>query len=176
MEMALRPFHENEHRLFIVHRAAQLMDDTKGWTWAEPLFRAAVQYLVSRPDIRQSEITRALWDTTERAVHASIIESAVETRIQRDYGDEPRLSRTMASLPRAEVISLTGAEMLRRSGFDSNAVTGTCGVPDLLQDPTVEPQVHALAMDAALLGPRTFRQQSCRSGWCKSPERPDLTP
>ncbi len=55
IEAALRQFHENEHRLLIVHRASQLMDDTDGWTWAEPLFRAAVQYLASRPDIRSAE-------------------------------------------------------------------------------------------------------------------------
>ena len=170
IEVALRQFHENEHRLLIVHRAAQLMEDSNGWTWAEPLFRAAVQYLASRPDVRQTEIPPVPLDMAGRPGHVSRIESAVEALVQADYGDEPRLLRAMTGLPRVEVVALTGAEMLRRSRFDAHAVTGIHCALDLLHDPTVDPHVQALAMEAALLGQRTRRQKERRSTWRSAPQ------
>lgn len=170
IEVALRQFHENEHRLLIVHRAAQLMEDTNGWTWAEPLFRAAVQYLASRPDVRQTEIPPVPLDMAGRPGHVSRIESAVEALVQADYGEEPRLLRVMTGLPRVEVVALTGAEMLRRSRFDAHAVTGIHCALDLLHDPTVDPHVQALAMEAALLGQRTRRQKERRSTWRSAPQ------
>ncbi|PSR22044.1 MAG: hypothetical protein C7B45_08570 [Sulfobacillus acidophilus] len=165
VEVALRQFHENEHRLLIVHRAAQLMEDTNGWIWAEPLFRAAVQYLASRPDVRKTQIPPVLLDTAEHPRQISFIESAVEALVQADYGDEPRLLRAMTGLPRVEVIALAGAEMLRRSHFDAHAVTGMHCVLDLLHDSTLDSHVRALAMGAALLGQRTRRQKAQRSTW-----------
>lgn len=170
LEVALRQFHENEHRLLIVHRTSQLMDDTNGWVWAEPLFRAAVQYLASRPDVRQSEVPPIPLDADGRPGHASGVESAVEALLHADYGDEPRLLRAMAGLPRVEVIALTGAEMLCRSRFDAHAVTGIHCALDLLHDPTVDPHVQALAMEVALLGQRTRRQKERRSTWRSAPQ------
>ncbi|PSR34979.1 MAG: hypothetical protein C7B44_13720 [Sulfobacillus thermosulfidooxidans] len=173
-EVALRQFHENEHRLLIVHRAAQLMDDTNGWTWAEPLFRAAVQYLASRPDVRPSEMAKrdlVPLDMAESSCQIVRIESAVDALIHANYGDEPHLLRAMVGLPRVEVIALTGAEMLRRSRFDAHAVTGIHCAVDLLHDPTIEPHTQTLAMEAALLGQRTRRQKEQRSTW-RSAQRP----
>ena len=169
-EAALRQFHENEHRLLIVHRAAQLMDDTNGWGWSEPLLRASVQYLASRPDVRQTENPPIPFDVAGRPGQASDIESAVEALVHADYGDEPRLLHAMAGLPRVEVIALTGAEMLRRSRFDAHAVTGIHCVLDLLHDPTVDSHVQALAMESALLGQRTRRQKERRTTWRSVPQ------
>jgi hypothetical protein len=168
-EIALRQFHENEHRLLIVHRAAQLMDDTNGWTWVTPLFRAAVQYLGTRPDVRDVEVPAAAVDLTGNPADASRIEAAVEVLIQAEYGDEPRLLQGMADLPRAEVIALAGAEMLRRSRFDAHAVTGIHCVLDLLHDPTVGPELQALAIATALAGQRTRRQKESRLTWREVP-------
>lgn len=176
-EAALRQFHENEHRLLIVHRAAQLMDDTDGWVWAEPIFRSAVQYLATRPDVKIPKLQDMPADVAASEGNPTGIESAVEDLIQADYGDEPRLLHDKAGLPVTEVISLTGSEMLGRSRFDAHAVTGIHCVLDLLHNPEISPQVRALAIESALLGQRTRRQKEIRSSWRATPQpRPRYRP
>lgn len=169
-EAALRQFHENEHRLLIVHRAAQLMDDTDGWDWAEPIYRPAVQYLATRPDVRVSEFPDMPADIVTCPGDPPSIESAVEELIQAEYGDEPRLLREKTSLPIADVIALAAAEMLRRSGFDAHAVTGIHCILDLIHNPGISPRVRGLAIEAALIGQRTRRQKEARSTWRITPD------
>lgn len=166
-EVALRQFHENEHRLLIVHRAAQLMDDTSGWAWVEPIFRAAVQYLATHPAVWQAESPGIPRDVAEWHGNPSSIESAVEALIEAEYGYEPLLLHEMAGLglPLPDIVGLTGAEILCRSRFDAHAVTGLHCILDLVHDPTVTPGVRALAIETSLLGQRTRRQKELRSTW-----------
>jgi hypothetical protein len=168
-ETALRQFHENEHRLLIVHRSAQLMDDTEGWTWAEPIFRPAVQYLATRPDVAELSGDTPP-ETRASDVSAARLESVVEGLVEADYGDEPRILLEATGLPPTEVIALTTAEMLRRSRFDAHAVTGVHCILDLLHDAATPPGMRALAIETALRGQRTRRQKERRAS-CGPSER-----
>lgn len=165
IEVALTQFRENEHRLLIVHRSSQLMDDTNGGVWAEPLWRAAVQYLATHPDIRSADTPTIPIEEPGPKASAAAVLAAMDALIEADWGDEPRLLYDMNTVPRGEVIALTGSELLRRSRFDAHAVTGIHCVLDLLHDPKVHPHVQELALGAALLGQRTRRQKASRATW-----------
>ncbi len=176
LEAALRQFAENEHRLLIVHRAAQLMDDTEGWTWGEPLLRAAIQYLASRPhphvpdevsQLSALELSRSWFPETRD------IEFLVRALVDADYGTEPTLILAEANKgrgrePLGEAMSLAGAEILAQSDFDAHAVTGIHAVADLVRDPLLPHHLHALALGVMLLGSRTRRQKAQRSRWSRA--------
>lgn len=186
LEAALRQFAENEHRLLIVHRAAQLMDDTQGWMWAEPLLRAAIQYLASRPRPQvPDEVSSlaALGPTSSARPESPDIEALIHALVETDYGTEPALILAEARQgrgvePLGEAVSLAGAEILAKSGFDAHAVTGIHAVADLIRDPHLPHHLRALALGVMLLGSRTRRQKAQRPRWtqAETPQPRKATP
>jgi hypothetical protein len=170
---ALRQYPENEHRLLIVHRAAQLLDDTQGWDYAQPIFRAAVQYLASRPHVALAgewQNTPPLTEETEEPGNPGVLLNAVEHLISVPFGEEPEeiLALVNAGLPTRslyDILALAGAEMLWRSDFDAHAVTGIHCVLDLLHDSQTPAAVRSLGVVLALSSSRTRRQKESRSRW-----------
>ncbi len=169
-EIALRQFHENEHRLIIVHRTADLMHDVHGWQWAEPLFRPAVQYLASRPAVRTPIIPDDAWDAPAASITDDAMVTAVNHLLFCEYGAEPQILRQYQGWPLAELIALTASEMLCRSSLDVHAVTGIHCILDLLADPSTPRRTRALAVETALLGQRTRRQKAQKPQWHPCPE------
>lgn len=179
---ALRQFPENEHRLLIVHRAAQLLDDAQGWEWAEPILRPAVQYLATRPEVTVPATSASLQylDANNGRVDAHAVLDGVAQLVDAPYGHEPGtiqslLDHGMSGASLYEAVSVTSAELLMRSAFDSHAVTGIQCVLDLLRDPATDPRTRGMAWSTALLGQRTRRQKAQRSAW-RIPPTPSSTP
>lgn len=173
LESALRQFSENEHRLLIVHRAAQLLDDTEGWTWAEPIFRASVQYLASRPrpwtPEEASALAPLLTTVRPRSDSKSVL-GLMQALVDANPGDEPAVllqaaQAGMSTPDITEAASLAGADMLGRSGFDAHAVTGIHAVADLVLDPNSPDTLGALGLSVMLTSQRTRRQKAIRSQW-----------
>ncbi len=169
---ALRQFPENEHRLLIVHRASQLLDDVEGWAWAEPILRPAVQYLATRPDVAIPK-SLAGWrdvDASQGPVDQALVEAAIADLMEAPFGTESDMlhdwmSGGLSGAGLYECVALTGAELLRRSPFDAHAVTGIHCILDLLSHPHTPPPLRSLAWAQALAGQRTRRQKAQRTDW-----------
>ncbi len=174
----LRQFPENEHRLLIVLRAAQLLDDAGEWAqWAEPIFRPAVQYLASRPCPIVSETASALENInpTDGDVHAKDALEIAGHLLDCEYGEEAQILLDMAADGTSgatlyEAVALAGSEMMARSRFDAHAVTGIHCILDLLSDPNTPLSTRGLAWSAALAGARTRQQKALRERWIDIPE------
>lgn len=169
---ALRQYPENEHRLLIVHRSAQLLDDADGWAYAEPFFRAAVQYLANRPRRYLPEAATHLEKigAHQGGLNPMQVEAGMQRLVEAPYGAEPNLlvsliEQGVQGRALYEVVALTGSELLCRSRFDAHAVTGLHCILDLLQDANVTGEMRGLAWSASLSGQRIRRQKEHREGW-----------
>ncbi|QQE77233.1 hypothetical protein [Alicyclobacillus sp. SO9] len=171
-QVALRQYPENEHRLLIVHRAIQFLDDLSGWAYAEPIFRPAVQYLASRPDttlfnrIKERMLT---WPE-EGMVSEHEVTDVVQRLIEVPYGEEPDLideliRQGIKGRTLYEAIALSSSEMLRRSQFDAHAVTGVHCTLDLMRGKDVPSDLRTLAGHLALSSQRSRRQKVSRQNW-----------
>ncbi|NMP21317.1 hypothetical protein [Sulfobacillus harzensis] len=173
LEAALRQFAENEHRLLIIHRAAELLDDTHGWQWAEPVLRPVVQYLASRPGPSlPAETARfeALDLDGQSPPSRGAVEALMDALVNADAGTEPALMWAAAQDAHSaslalEAASLAGAEMLGRSRFDAHAVTGLHAISDLVRDAGLPTRIRALALAVQLTSQRTRRQKAIRHQW-----------
>lgn len=175
-EAGLRQFPDNEHRLLIVHRAAQFLDDANGWdAWAEPILRSSVQYLATAPEptlfnpgvLSQVRATSGL-------VNVDVVAKAIDRLVSVPYGDEARVLMDMAQHQISganlyEAVSLAGARLLAESGFDAHAVTGIHCVLDILKS-SEDSRLDGLAWSAALSGQRTRRQKERRQDWRELPD------
>lgn len=168
----LRQYPENEHRLLIGHRALQFLDDTGGWDFAEPILRAAVQYLASRPQIYTGPVMSIPPQNGQEDRQS--IQHGITTLVDVDYGEEPTVIAELAQsgLSRHglyEAISLAGAEMLCRSSFEAHAVTGMHAIADVLLDESYREATLKTAWSVALSGSRIRRQKSERAQWMPLP-------
>lgn len=171
-EAALRQYPENEHRLLMVHRACQLLDDTDGWSEAEPLLRAAVQYLASRPNTQFISEKLSLlphWPEAGKA-DATLVARAIEQLTEVEYGQEvdvllDLIASGASGATLHEAIALTSSDWLRRTRFDAHAVTGVHCALDLLSDKETPATLRALAGTLALSSSRARRQKENRDAW-----------
>ena len=166
---------ENEHRILIIHRSLQLLEDTNGWAVAEPILRAAVQYLASRPGVVVPKAPH--WPDgslgliqSHDPVDRNTVMNAVESLIEAPFGTEPDRIRDFivqkinpATL--YEAINIAASEILCRTQFDAHAVTGVHCIMDLLQDPNTGLDTRNLAWLSGLSGSRIRRQKAGRSEW-----------
>lgn len=171
-EADLRQYPDNEHRLLIVLRAIQFLDDVNGWVQAEPILRAAVQYLASRPDtnlVHTLSTNLLPWPAEEEVSQEQVL-AALGRLIDAPFGNEPEIIRDMVKDGASgrtlyESIALASSEMLRRSRFDAHAVTGIHCSLDLLWDKEVPAALRTLAGHIALSSQRSRRQKLIRSEW-----------
>ncbi len=173
MWAALRQYPENEHRLLIVHRAAQLLDDVQGWAFAEPLLRPAIQYLASRPRTELAARWQALPPVPEETADPGdpeVILREAQHLCNVGVGEEPEiiLGWLRSDFPTgwlSDILAVAGSEMLLVSGFDAHAVTGLHCALDILHDPTAPAAARSLAAVLALSSSRTVRQKNGRRQW-----------
>lgn len=175
----LLQYGENEHRLLMVHRSLQLLADTHGWHVAEPLLRAATQYLASRPGAPMSEPLHWPQNTTgilsdALPIDANAIRIAIDRLEAVSFGDEPTLIRDLVEHdmnPRSlyETLSLTASDILCRTHFDAHGVTGVHCIMDLLQEPKTPQDTRNLAWVSALSGSRIRRQKAVPDEWRSLP-------
>lgn len=180
IEAALRQYAENEHRLLIVHRAVQLMDETDGWRYAEPLLRSTVQYLASRPDTCAAEQALELADglgdpPREGPLDERAALDLTDRLVACAYGEEVALLLEavrggLADATLLEALALAGSTMLLRSGWDAHAVTGLHSVLDLLREARAPEELRRLARLVGLSSQRTRRQKAVRDSWAGLPE------
>ncbi len=175
-EAGLRQFRDNEHRLLIVHRAAQFLDDVCGWdSWGEPILRPSIQYLATAPKpalLNPGALSHV--QATQGLANVDVVAKAVDRLISVPYGDEPEILREMAQrqisgINLYEAVSLTGSRLLAQSGFDAHAVTGIHCVLDILKS-SEDPRLVGLAWSVALSGQRTRRQKERRNDWRRLPD------
>lgn len=189
LRAAIRSYPENEHRLLIVWRAVQLLDDTEGWAYAEGPVRAAVQYLASRPDLSWAEALSPEWRERQLPVDAPAPvdemrhQAWVDRLVDCPPGSEPavlleawRSGVGLAAL--ADMTARASSLMLYASGYDAHAVTGVHAALDLVRGPDVPTDIRRWALGLALCSQRTRRQKAVRSSWAGTPQggsTPDLT-
>ncbi|WP_053958853.1 hypothetical protein [Sulfobacillus thermosulfidooxidans] len=172
---ALRQYPENEHRLLIVQRALEFLDDTNGWHYAEAFFRAAIQYLGHRPDVHMTTGVLEDWPGTtcpclEGPVDVEKAETIREALIHCEFGQESRqiiaaISQNTNHPTLLEAISLAASTLMFVSGFDAHAVTGIHCVMDLLRDETCPADIRHLGWALVLSSSRTRRQKEKRAHW-----------
>ncbi len=168
MDLGLRQFAENEHRVLVVWRAAQLMDDAGGWRYGEPLMRAAVQYLANRVDTAHFDAC------TERrgseAVRLGETEG-VARLVEADWGQEPHILAALAAEngrgAALDAAARASAVLMQRAGWDAHAVTGVHCLLEVARDAAAPPALQAGALQFALSGQRTRRQKAAdvRARW-----------
>ncbi len=171
----LLQYPENEHRLLMVHRSLQLLNDTDGWRFSEPILRAAAQYLASRPHVTPHDPLP--WPSSHRGlvnpsepVDRDVVLHAIDRLQAVAFGEEPALIRSLVEQnvnPSTlyESLSLAASDLLCRTHFDAHGVTGVHCIMDLLQDPTTLDRSRDLAWLSALSGSRIRRQKEGRSDW-----------
>ncbi|WP_020374394.1 hypothetical protein [Sulfobacillus thermosulfidooxidans] len=172
---ALRQYPENEHRLLIVQRALEFLDDTNGWHYAEAFFRAAIQYLGHRPDVHFTKQVLAAWPGTraplwQGTIDAKEVEKLRQDLVRCEFGQEPQkiitaISQNINGSTLLEAISLTASTLMFLSGFDAHAVTGIHCVIDLLRDQRCPIDIRHLAWPLVLSSSRTRRQKAKRTDW-----------
>jgi len=178
-KLALRQFAENEHRLLIVHRAADLMDLASAWHAAEPLWRPAVQYLASRPDTDFAERVLAQHGAvpprgSPGPASVGDRDALVDALLRADYGQEPDVLATaleggITDTTVREALLLAASTMLLRSGFDAHAVTGIHAISEVLQNDAAPADVARLARLIGFSSQRTRRQKAIRNRWSSDP-------
>lgn len=171
----LLQYTENEHRILMIHRSLQLLADTGGWPLAEPILRAATQYLASRPGVVVMKAPE--WADGSSGiilgfdpVDRDTVMDAVESLVTAPFGSEPDrirelIEQKMKPATLYESINIAASEILCRSQFDAHAVTGVHCIMDLLQDPTTEKPTRDQAWLLGLSGSRIRRQKATRSEW-----------
>lgn len=175
LEAALRQYPENEHRLLIVQRALQFLDDINAWSYAEAFFRPAVQYLANRPDARLANQVMQDWAALSypelaKNVEHSVCRDLIENLIECEYGEEPEIIGASINAyvngnTLREAMSMASSALMLRSGFDAHAVTGIHCVMDLLRDEKCPASIRGLTWLLALSGSRTRRQKAQRAQW-----------
>jgi hypothetical protein len=172
----LLQYTENEHRILIIHRSLELLEDTDGWELAEPILRAAVQYLANRPGVlvpkapRWPGVSLGIIHALDPVDGATVMDTA-ESLIQAPFGTEPDTIRDFIEQQKInpatlyEAIGIAASEILCRSQFDAHAVTGVHCIMDLLQDPNTGLETRNLAWLSGLSGSRIRRQKAMRSKW-----------
>lgn len=172
LKAALRQYPENEHRLLMVYYTLQFLEDTDYWGQAEPLLRASIQYLASRPNITfvsDLRSDRPLWP---QGGHVSSEDTmmAVQKLVSAPYGQEPHvfadlIATKVSGASLIEASSLAASLMLSQSGFDAHAVTGVHCILDLLADPKTPQDAVNLAGYISLSSSRTRRQKAKKLIW-----------
>ncbi len=172
---ALRQYPENEHRLLIVQRAFDLLDDTHGWRYAEAFYRAAIQYLGNRPQTILANQVLTQWPGDDCPEFTGTIdikrcEELCSNLVAADFGQEANI--LMASIRRhanaetvREAIALASSALLYSSAFDAHAVTGVHSVLDLVDDSRCPSNIRHLAWVIGLSSSRTRRQKQDRARW-----------
>jgi hypothetical protein len=176
--LALRQYPDNEHRLLIVQRAAELLEQV-GWDCAEPLMRSAVQYLASRPEVSWADQVQARFADLIKRPPGGQADGAAAWRLATRLveveagGETAELADAVAAGLSVdtvgEAIALAGSAMMLASGFDAHAVTGIHVVLDLLRDPAAPSDIAGLAWLLALSSQRTRRQKAIRDQWREDP-------
>jgi hypothetical protein len=183
-ELALRQFAENEHRLLIVHRAADLMDLAQAWHAAEPLWRPAVQYLASHPEVALAERILAQHGDVPASGRpgpavAQDVVALVDALLAADYAEEPAVVATaleggVTDATVREALLLAASTMMLRSGFDAHAVTGIHAVSEVIHNDAAPIDVARLVRLIGFSSQRTRRQKAIRDRW--SPDPPAVQP
>ncbi len=174
---ALRQYPENEHRLLIVQRAFELLDDSNGWAYREAFYRAAIQYLGSRPNVSIANKILAHWPGEDCPEYTGSIDipttdSLCENLTWCEFGKEPEIliesSLQGASAETVkEAIALASSSMLHSSGYDAHAVTGIHCLLDLLGNKDCPSNIRHLGWAIGLSSSRTRRQKQDRRRWIR---------
>jgi len=174
LELGVRQMPDNEHKVLMVWRAVQLLDDAQAWQWAEPLLRAAIQYLANRVDTQLAdglprgarELGPVVGWVDDRAARAW-----ADQLVEAPYGEEPtlimRAGREVSTATLARAMALAGSHLLMRSGWDAHAVTGLHCLLDLIYADATPQALRQWAWRLALSGQRTRRQKesAVRARW-----------
>jgi hypothetical protein len=172
--LGLRQFAENEHRLLIVRRADDLMGDCQAWSYAEALWRPAVQYLASAPDTRLAEevvVNHGDVPTHGRAGPVGLGSlAAAEALVDVDWGQEPAvlaeaLRKGITDRDLQAAILLAASQLLLQADTDPHVVTGVHAVVDIMETPEAPDDVARLARLVAFSGLRTRRAKARRADW-----------
>ncbi len=176
---SLLQYGENEHRLLMVHRSLQLVDDSAGWLFAEPILRAATQYLASRPSVIVPESPQWPQNTTGLIsaldpIDAKAIYQAIDRLQNVSFGEEPAvihdlIAQQMNPSSLYEALSLTASHILSQTHFDAHGVTGVHCLMDLLHDTHTPETIRDGAWVSVLSGSRIRRQKAIRGEWRKLP-------
>lgn len=177
--LGLRQFAENEHRLLIVHRTADLMDDCGAWAYAEALWRPAVQYLASAPDTRLADTVLAEYgDVPPRGSAAPVGADALamaEALIGVEWGEEPAvlaaaLRRGVGDADLRAASVLAASQLLLQADTDPHVVTGVHAAADLTEMRDAPDDIARLVRLVAFSGLRTRRAKARRTEWQAPPQ------
>ncbi len=181
---AMRQYPENEHRLLIVERAFELLDDSQGWRYAEAFYRAAIQYLGNRPQAGMANQVLSKWPGEScpeytGAIDIHVCDALLAELMACEFGEESEIlidsyhQHTSAETMK-EAMALASSSLLYSSGFDAHAVTGIHGVLDLLENQHLPSYIRHLGWAIGLSTSRTRRQKENRAAWIANNWKPTL--
>jgi hypothetical protein len=187
LQLGLQEYGRNEHKLLIVLRTLDLLDQGDNWKYGENLLRPAVQYLAAMPKAPLAwQQIQAAWNTygldavahefslageVDEAKVADLLERLLtcEAGSEADLLAEELVNGTNVRTLYETIAQISAVLLMRNPHNEEHIVTGILCTLDMMRDERLPANMRLTALLAALASARTRDSKNVRAEWVEVP-------
>lgn len=187
LQLGLQEYGRNEHKLLIVLRTLDLLDQGDNWKYGENLLRPAVQYLASLPKSAHAwQQVQEAWNThgldalaksfsldgkVDEAKVADVLERllACEAGMEADLLARELVQGTNARTLYETIAQSSAVMLMLNPHNEEHIVTGILCTLDMMRDERLPAELRLTALIAALASARTRDSKQVRAAWLTVP-------